>query len=95
MIDIQSDKNESEKPSRFGCESCHNWQKEINALQVKLDKTLQSKSVFSIDPSKYERSLNHSYKKHKNFKKDLNGKSITHHNISCHYCCKKGHTIEK
>ncbi|XP_050916570.1 uncharacterized protein LOC127131697 [Lathyrus oleraceus] len=73
MIDLQSDKNESEKPSRFGCGSCHNWKKEINALQVKLDKALQLKGVFVIDPSKYEISLNHSYKKHNNFKKDLNG----------------------
>ncbi|XP_050909276.1 eukaryotic translation initiation factor 4 gamma-like [Lathyrus oleraceus] len=55
MIDIQSDKNEDEKPSKFGCESCHNWQKEINALQVKLDKALQPKIAYAIDPSKYER----------------------------------------
>lgn len=63
MIDIQSDKNMCEKPYRFGHESCHNWKKEINDLQVKLDTSLQPKSAFSMDPYKYERSLNHSYKK--------------------------------
>lgn len=49
-----------EEPSRFDCEFCHNWQKEINALQVKLDTTLEPKSEFAIDPSIYERSLYHS-----------------------------------
>lgn len=96
MIDIQSDKNMCEAPSRFGCEFCHNWQKKkINALQVKLDTTLQPKSAFAIDPSKYEISLNHSYKKHNFKKQDSNDKNIIHHNISCHYCCKNGHTSEK
>ncbi|XP_050889423.1 uncharacterized protein LOC127094660 [Lathyrus oleraceus] len=60
-IDIQSDNNEDEKPSKFGCESYHDWKKEINALQVKLDKVLQPKIAFTIDPSKYEGSLNHVY----------------------------------
>jgi hypothetical protein len=70
-------------------------QEEINALRVKLDNSLPSKSAFSIDPFKYERFLNHSYKKHKNHKKDLNGKIISHRNLTCHCCCKKGRTIEK
>lgn len=95
MLYVQKDKIKDEKSSKIGCESCHYWQEEINALRVKLDNTLQPKSAFSIYPSKYERSLNNSYKNHKNFKKDSNGKSISHHNISCHHCCKNGNTIEK
>lgn len=95
MIDIQSDKNEDEKPSNFSCESYHDLQKEINVLQVKLDKVLQPNIAFTIDPSKYERYLHHSYKKHKFVKKGSNRKSTSHHNMSCLYCCKKGHTIEK
>ncbi|XP_050902822.1 uncharacterized protein LOC127115287 [Lathyrus oleraceus] len=95
MLDVQKDKIEDEKTSRFGCESCHYWQEEINVLQVKLDNALQPKISFSIYPSTFGRSLNHSHKKHKNFKKGSNGKSTSHHNLSYHYCCQKGHTIEK
>ena len=95
MIDIQKDKNEDEKPSWFGCGTCHIWQKEVNTLKVKLDKALQPKVTFSIDPSKFKRSLNPSHKKYKYAQKDSNSKIISHHNLSCHYCCKKGHTIEK
>lgn len=59
MLDVQKDKVEDEKYS-IGCESCHYWQEEINALRVKLGNTLQPKSAFVIDPSKYERSFNDS-----------------------------------
>lgn len=69
MLDVQKDKIEDEKPSRFGSESCHDWQEEINVLQVKLDNVLQPKIAFSIDPYTFGMSLNHSHKKHKNFKK--------------------------
>lgn len=95
MKDIQSDNNEYEKPSRFGYESCHNWKKEINVIQVKLDKALQPMIAYAIDSSKYERSLNHSYKKHKFVKKESNSKDTSHNNLYCLYCFKKGHTIEK
>lgn len=95
MIDIQKDKNEDEKISWCRCETCHIWQKEINTLQSKLDKALQPNIPFAIDPSKFKRFLNPSYKKYKHVQKDSNRKSTSHHNLSCHYFYyKKGHTIE-
>ena len=69
MLDVQKYKIEDEKPSRFGCESCHDWQEEINVLRVKLDNVIQQKITFSIDSSTFGRSLNHSHKKHKICKK--------------------------
>lgn len=57
MIDVQSDKNESERPYRFGCESCHNWKKEINALQVRLDKTLQLKVCFHAKSIRFSKRI--------------------------------------
>ncbi|KAI5432937.1 hypothetical protein KIW84_020302 [Lathyrus oleraceus] len=95
MVYIQKDKNEDEEPSWFGCETCHIWKKEVNTLKDKLDKASQSKVTFSINPSKFKWSLNPSYKRYKYVQKDLNSKSTSHHNLSCHFCCKKGHTIAK
>lgn len=95
MVDVQKDKNEDVEPSWFGCESCHIWKKEVNTLKDKLDKALHPKVTFAIDPSKFKRSLNPSYKKYKYVQKDSNSQSAFHHNLSCHCCYKKGHTIEK
>ena len=95
MIEIQSDKKEDIIPPRFGCEYCHNRQEEVKSLHVKLNDALHPKIVFAIDPSKVEKPLNHSKKKHRHMHKDLNSKDMSHKNLSCHYCCKKGHTIEK
>ncbi|XP_050896206.1 uncharacterized protein LOC127102934 [Lathyrus oleraceus] len=95
MVDIQKDKNEDEEPSWFGCETCHIWQKKVNTLKYKLDKALQPKITFSIDLSKFKRPLNPSYKKYKYVQKDSNRKITSLHNLSCHYCYNKGHTIAK
>lgn len=86
---------ESEEPSWFGCETCNIRQDEVNTLKAKLDKALQPNVTFSIDPSKFKWYLNPSYKKYKYDQKDSNSKITSPHNLSCHYCCKKGHIIEK
>lgn len=54
MVDILKGKNEDEKPSWFGCETCHIWQKEVKTLKAKLDKALQPNVTFAIDTYKYE-----------------------------------------
>ena len=95
MIEIQSDKREDIIPPRCGYEYCHNRQEEVKSLQVKLDDALQPKIVFAIDPSKVEKHLNYFKNKHRHMLKDSNSKDMSHKNLSCHYCCKKGHTIEK
>lgn len=41
MVDILKDKSEDKKPSWFGCENLHIWQKEERTLKVKVYKALQ------------------------------------------------------
>lgn len=95
MADILKDNNEDSKPSWFGCETCHIWQKEVNTLQVKLDKALQLKVTFALDTSKYKMPSNNPYRMYSLVEKSSNRKITYSHNLYCHYCCKKGHTITK
>ncbi|XP_050888687.1 uncharacterized protein LOC127093827 [Lathyrus oleraceus] len=86
---------EDEKPSWFGCETCHIWKKEVITLKAKLNQTLEQKVAFSINQTKFKRSLNVSYKKYNFAVRESNSESHSHHHLTCHYCCKKGHTISK
>ncbi|XP_058721912.1 uncharacterized protein LOC131593431 [Vicia villosa] len=95
MLDIQKDKVEIDPTSWFGCETCHIWQKEVRDLKAKLDKALQPKVTFAVDPNKFKRSYTPLYSKYTFVPKVSTSKTAYSHHITCHYCCKKGHTIEK
>lgn len=95
MLDVKKDKIEDEKLSWFYCETDHIWQKEVNTLKAKLDKELEPKAIFPINSTKFKRSLNVSYNKYSYVEKEYNSESNSHRQLTCHYCCKKGHTIVK
>ncbi|XP_050890376.1 uncharacterized protein LOC127095777 [Lathyrus oleraceus] len=64
MLDASKVDVEEDKSSWFNCETCHIWQKEVITLKSKLNKALEQKVTFVINPSKFKRSLNVSYKKY-------------------------------
>ncbi|XP_058766926.1 uncharacterized protein LOC131640543 [Vicia villosa] len=81
------------------CGVCHIWQQEVKTLNAKLEKALQPKVTFAIDPTNFKKTLNPPYAKYsfvEKIAKDSISKSKQfHHHGLCHYCCRKGHTIEK
>lgn len=64
-------------------------------LKAKLDKGLQPKVTFDIYISKYDMPYHNPYRRYSFIEKGPNRKSTSSHNLYCHYCCKKGHTIAK
>ena len=81
------------------CGVYHIWQKEVKTLNVKLEKALQPKITYAVDPRIFKKSLNPPYAKYsfvEKIPKDSTSKTKhVHHHGLCHYCCHKGHTIEK
>ena len=85
---------------RRECEVCHIWQQEVRTLNAKLEKALQPKVTFAVDPRIFKKMLNPPYSKYsfvEKIPKDSmsRSKTIHHHHGLCHYCCRFGHTIEK
>lgn len=76
-------------------ETCDIWQKEVENLQAKLDKTSQPKFTFAIDTSRYKIPSHNPYRRYTFVENGSNRKITSSHNLYCHYCCKKGHTIAK
>ena len=56
MLEASKVDVKDEKSSWFGCETCHIWQKEVITLKVKLNKALELKVTFAINPTKFKRS---------------------------------------
>ena len=81
------------------CEVCHIWQQEVNSLKAKLEKALQPKVTFTVDPRLFKKSLNPPYAKYSFVEKipedSMSKSKQIHHHGLCHYCCHKGHNIEK
>lgn len=78
------------------CGACHIWQGEVKSLKAKLEKALQPKVTFAVDPNLFKKSLNPSYEKY-SFVEEIpmrKSKWIHHHGL-CHYYCHSGHTIVK
>lgn len=82
---------EEENSSWFGCENYNIWQKEVNTLKAKLNKTLEPNVTFSINPTKLKRYFNVSYKKYTFVVRESNSKSNSHNHLTYHYYCKKDH----
>ncbi|XP_050889936.1 uncharacterized protein LOC127095266 [Lathyrus oleraceus] len=81
------------------CGACHIWKGEVKSLKAKLEKALQPKVTFVIDPNLFKKSLNPSYAKYSFVEKIpripmRKSKRIHHHGL-CHYCSHSGHTIAK
>lgn len=95
IVDILKDKREDKRPPGFGCKTFHIWQKGARTLKAQMDKALQSKITFAIDTSKYDIPYHNTYRRYNYFEKSSNGKITSSHNVYCHYCCMKGHTIAK
>lgn len=95
MFDVSKVDVEEEKYSWFGCDTCHIWKKEVNTQKDKLNKALEPKVTFAINPTNFKRYLNVLYKKCNFVVRKSNRKSNSHHHLTCHYCCKKGDTIAK
>ena len=46
------------------CEVCHIWQQEVKTLNAKLEKALQPKITYAIDPRIFKKPLNPPYAKY-------------------------------
>lgn len=95
MLETTKVKIEDDKSSLFGFETCHIWKKKVITLKAKLTKALEPKFNFTIDSTKFKRSWNVPYKKYKYVVRESNSENHSHHHLTCHYCCNKGHTISK
>lgn len=58
LLDASKVGVEEDKSSCFGYETCHICQKEVITLKAKLNKALEPKVTFTINPSKFKKSLN-------------------------------------
>lgn len=95
MLEAPKVNIEDEKSSWFCCETCHIWKKVVINIKAKLIKALEQKVTFVIDSTKFKRSLNVPYKNYKFVVRKSNSESHSHCHLTCHYCCKNGHTISK
>jgi hypothetical protein len=81
------------------CGACHIWQGEVKYLKAKLEKALQPKVAFAIDPNLFKKSLNPPYAKYSFVEKipriPMSKSKRIHHHDLCHYYCHSGHTIAK
>lgn len=60
-----------------------------------MNKALQTKVTFAIDTSKYDMPSHNPYRRYNYVENSLISKKASSHNVYCHYCCIKIHTIAK